>query len=145
MLFHYSKRFLDISKNRPSVATKIEQLNFRFWACYRHINFLNFVTGIVDQLMIRLSSVSLNEPQVLIFKKDRTGYEQDRMYCFNVQLTLIFFKRIRINLIVSALQLLCFLLFSIFLLHNIKINSAVAIRRSKLRQILVKFCCVLHN
>ena len=64
------------------------------------------------------------------------------MYCFNVELTLIFFKRIRINLIVSALQLLCVLLFSIFLLHNIKKNWAVAIRRSKLRQILVKFCCV---
>lgn len=56
----------------------------------------------------------------------------------------IILQRIRIELVVPFLWLLCFLLFSICLLHSREEDSAVAIRLLKLRDLLVKFSCVLH-
>ena len=76
-----------------------------------------------------------------------TLYDEGK--CFDVKLTLIFYKRIQIELTVPLLWLLCFLLFPICSLHTETEKEretylAVVIRRLKFREILVIFSCVLH-
>ena len=67
-----------------------------------------------------------------------------KMVCFDVNMILIFYKRMRIELIVSLLRLLCILLFPICSLHTTEKDSKVEIRCLKFREALVEFSRVLH-
>lgn len=67
-----------------------------------------------------------------------------KMVCFDVNVILIFYKGIRIELIVSLLRLLCILLFPICSLHTTEKDSEVEIRCLKFREALVEFSRVLH-